>query len=271
MKENTGLHIAEALLMTISKFPYFLAVASLLVLLQEASYADGGKPQYNKSVKQVDLQSGKFYIINDYYINRSNINKYRLYSIVSLRAKDQLLKKLQKDNKELRGKSLILKGFTKDKCLEIDKVFSCKFSVPVSGVSFVKKEPSAKAYFKKLDMLDSISVVGFNKRRYVVSLSTGKANNLSSMEKLKLMKSTKLLAKNNLLKFSKGEDILYDFSYLKKIDENILSSEIKLKIVGILDKLLQSKLTEKNKGISYMWRMLDDSLLHYAYIEIPKD
>lgn len=256
--------------MTISKFPYLLAVASLFVLLKEASYADGGKPQYNKSVKQVDLENGKFYIINDYHINRSNVSKYRLYSIVSLKAKGQLLKKLQKNNKELRDKSLVLKGFTKDKCIEIGKVFSCKYSVPVSGVSFVKKEPSATAYFKELDMLDSVSVVDFNEKRYVVSLAINEATNISSMEKLRLMKSAKLLAKENLLKFAKGEDIFYDFSYLEKVDEDILSSEIKSKIVITLNELLQEKSSVRGGGLSYMEKILPDHIFYYAYIEIPK-
>lgn len=137
----------------------------------------------------------------------------------------------------------------------------------------IKKPPNnIKEYLKTLNLFDGISVVDFNKRRYVVSLSTDKANNLSSMEKLKLMKSTKLLAKNNLLKFSKGEDIFYDFSYLKKIDKNLMSSEIKSKVVNILNKLLKQKTAARGKDFNYMWQMLNDSMLsHYAYIEIPKD
>lgn len=75
-----------------------------------------------------------------------------------------------------------------------------------------------------------------------------------------------------MLKFSKGEDIFYDFSYLKKIDKNLMSSEIKSKVVNILNKLLKQKTAARGKDFNYMWQMLNDSMLsHYAYIEIPKD
>jgi len=259
-------------MMTSKKILIIVGVCAFAYL--QAPYADDDQLEYYRSVEKIKSNDGEVYVINEYVENYLNSNKHKLYEVNSLRAQAQLLKEIQKNNKSIKDKTMILKGFITDKCWRVSNILACKFSVPVSGVSFEDKKPpnNIKEYLKTLNLFDGISVVDFNKRRYVVSLSTDKANNLSSMEKLKLMTSTRLLAKNNLLKFSKGEDIFYDFSYLKKIDKNLMSSEIKSKVVNILNKLLKQKTAARDKDFNYMWQMLNDSMLsHYAYIEIPKD
>jgi hypothetical protein len=270
MKEE---RIAEALRLMTSKLICLFASAGLLTF-SPISYSSENVSQQNnqRSIAKIETSAGSFYMIKDYIDKYINETDFKLYKIVSLRAKDHLLEELQKNDKSLNNKTIVLRGFKKDKCWWIKSRYFCDFLVPVNGVSFKSKTPSKslKAYLKTLDLLDSVSVVDFNDKRYVVSLASGEAINLPPKDKLNLMKSTKLLAKSGLIKFSNGENILFDSSYTERAT-TITASEVRLNTITILNELIQSKSSGIVKGFNYIRYTLDGLMFNYAYIEIPKN
>jgi hypothetical protein len=260
----------------ISRLIYLpITIISLLTLSQLSYSSESVNNQYNqRSIVEIESSEGNYYAIRDHIDKYVDDTNFRLYQIISLRAKDQLLKKFQKKDKNLDNKIIILNGFKKAKCWWVENRYFCDFLVPVKGVSFKSKEPSInfKSYLKSLDLFDSISVVDFNDKRYVVSLTSDEVTGLRPIDKLNLKKSTKLLAESELIKFSKGENIVYDLSYTEKTTTTTTTaSETKSITVKVLNEVIKSKSSGVVKDFSYMWYISNGLIFHYAYIEIPKD
>jgi hypothetical protein len=261
-------HIVEALRLVISKLAHLL-IGSTFLLSSQLSFSNENTA--HRSIVKTKSPTGDFYIIKDYVDKYNNDTDFRLYQIISLRAKDQLLKKIKKENANLSDKTITLNGFKKSKCWWMENRYFCDFLAPVKGISFKSKKFSGnfKSYLKTLNLLDSISVIDFNNKRYVVSLSIEKSTNLRPIEKLNLMKATKLLAESGLIKFSKGENIIYDLSYVDK--KITTSSKTKSTTIKALSEMIKLKSSGVVKNFSYMWYISNGLMFHYAYIEIPKD
>jgi len=249
----------------------FLLVGIVFVSQQALSNNNTSKKD-KLTIVEKNTEQGLIYIIESYADKYLSDNDYRLYEIASLRAKKKLLSLLQKNNNNLKDKAIILNGFTKEKCwYSSETLYKCKFSIPLSGISFKEKQESVKQYIKKLDLLEGVTVVDFDDKRYVVSLASGSTNNITLIEKLNLIKSTKLLAESDLIKFSNGEQITYDMSYIEKTTVIKSISEVKSNTIKSVKEVIKSNSYGITKALKYFIDYSENNLNHYAYIEIPKE
>ena len=85
-------HIVEALRLVISKLAHLL-IGSTFLLSSQLSFSNENTA--HRSIVKTKSPTGDFYIIKDYVDKYNNDTDFRLYQIISLRAKDQLLKKMR--------------------------------------------------------------------------------------------------------------------------------------------------------------------------------
>jgi len=169
----------------------------------------------------------------------------------------------------------------KEKYVSITISISPKNVQIADKISTVINEPQKNSknnefneYLKSIDTSTSngVFIKKFNNNYYVVSLVSKKLTNLLPRTKISTMKLTKILALNNLKKFSHGSSV----DYLSTLKGTVITTNYENGISEKSSENLEEKIQvisahiSKGNSVKYLWHIKYGTLFHYAYIKIPK-